>query len=65
MFLGYVSNNKINGPAAYIQGNVDFYKGQFREDLRHGPGTLWFTNGEKYTGTFENNKKDGPGVYRW
>jgi len=38
------------------------YRGQWREDKKHGHGVLFFRNGGVYVGQWENNQKHGLGV---
>ncbi|KRX10097.1 Protein kinase-like domain [Pseudocohnilembus persalinus] len=39
------------------------YLGHFENDLKHGQGTLYFTNGEFFQGQFYHNKIDGNGIF--
>ena len=39
--------------------------GEFKENNRHGKGTLQLRNGENYTGDWVHDKKAGEGVYIW
>jgi hypothetical protein len=49
--------------------NGDTYTGQFKNNLRHGQGTLYINDlnseyyGVTYTGEWKNNKIHGPGTY--
>ena len=38
------------------------YIGEFKDDLRHGKGTLSFDDGEKYVGGFKKGLEHGKGT---
>lgn len=39
------------------------YKGQWRDDMRNGLGTYYFTTGERMTGNYTDNKENGDFAY--
>lgn len=39
------------------------YEGQFKNDTRHGKGTLTFTNGDRFVGNFKYGIVEGEGIY--
>jgi hypothetical protein len=48
-----------------LANNWVSYDGEFQNGLRHGPGTLVLTNGERFVGSWENGLVNGDGeVYR-
>ncbi len=47
----------------YYPGGAVRYKGIFRDDLRSGEGTYYFTNGDKFVGFFLHNVPEGKGSY--
>jgi hypothetical protein len=38
------------------------YKGELKDGVRHGAGTLEWINGDKYEGDFKDGFRDGEGV---
>jgi len=40
------------------------YEGYFENDMKHGQGTLFMTNGEYFRGTFENDLPNGQGQFK-
>lgn len=53
------------GTYVYSPGTHETYKqyrGQWREDKKHGYGVLFYRNGGVYVGQWENNQKHGLGV---
>jgi hypothetical protein len=50
-------------PKAYVirLANLDFYKGEWVNNLRHGQGMTMSLNGEKYMGYYKNDKRHGHG----
>jgi hypothetical protein len=47
----------------FYPGGMVRYKGEFKEDMRAGQGTYYFTNGDKYVGYFVGNVPQGKGTY--
>ena len=41
----------------------DKYEGEFLNGLKHGFGTLFFTNGERFKGQFLHDKSNGIGTF--
>lgn len=39
------------------------YVGMFKDGMRHGEGSLWYSSGARYEGQWEDDKKQGHGVY--
>jgi hypothetical protein len=45
-------------------GHVKVYKGQYRDDKKHGYGEMsWSEDGRKYAGQWANGKQHGHGTY--
>mmetsp|Transcript_65407 Transcript_65407/g.175478 ORF Transcript_65407/g.175478 Transcript_65407/m.175478 type:complete len:93 (+) Transcript_65407:779-1057(+) len=38
------------------------YEGEFKDDRRHGKGTMTYVNGSKYEGSWQAGKKYGQGT---
>ncbi|WP_373514457.1 hypothetical protein [Persicitalea sp.] len=63
-YEGHFQNGRKHGfGVQYYPGGAVRYKGIFRDDLRSGEGTYYFTNGDKYVGFFLKNVPDGKGTY--
>ena len=43
----------------------DRYEGEWKQCLRHGNGTDFFSNGDVYVGQYCNGKPEGFGQYKW
>jgi hypothetical protein len=41
----------------------DYYQGEFKNGLKHGFGTYFFSNGDKYIGNYQYGKREGKGTY--
>ena len=53
-----------------IQYNIyrsdgDFYKGEWKDDMRHGKGHFFAAKGSSYQGDYVKNKCTGHGKYIW
>ena len=44
-----------------MNGNV--YKGEWKDDMADGDGTLSYSNGDLYEGLWKNNLRDGQGNF--
>ena len=54
----------IEGKGKYIWEDGDYYIGEFKDGLKNGKGTSYYSNGKiKYEGNFLNNKFEGKGKY--
>jgi hypothetical protein len=47
----------------YTYDDWSTYVGGFKDDKRHGQGTMVYPDGQKYAGGFKSDRRDGPGVY--
>ena len=45
----------------FIDANGDSYIGDWKNNMKHGKGKIFFANGDKYEGDFSFNKMDGLG----
>ena len=74
---GYMFNNEesyngeivadyFEGKGRYLYKECECYIGQFRQNLRHGKGTIYYSNDKiLYRGNFVNDKFEGEGQYFW
>ena len=59
---GDMVNGKAEGNGKYIYENGEYYIGQFKNDLKHGKGIIFYENGNiKYDGEFINDNYKGNG----
>lgn len=64
-YLGEVENGKANGGGVGIWSTGSLYKGDWKDNRRHGKGTIESQNGERYEGNWINGKREGEGKYYW
>lgn len=64
-YLGEVANGQANGGGIGIWTTGSVYRGDWRNNLRHGQGNFQWADGEKYIGAYVNGKREGMGVYLW
>jgi hypothetical protein len=48
---------------AYTYDDWSKYVGEFKDDKRHGQGTMIYPDGQQYSGGFKKHRRDGAGVY--
>ena len=65
-FCGYIIFYYINdyrdGYGKEIFENGEYYIGEYKNNLRHGKGTDYYSNGNiNYEGEYSNGKKEGNG----
>ena len=65
-FEGDILEGKANGKG--VEKNTGLfglgnYKGDFKNNLRHGKGTFTFYDGSKYIGEWKGDYRDGKGTY--
>ncbi|WP_457798205.1 MORN repeat-containing protein [Methylocystis sp. S23] len=48
---------------SYIYDDWSKYVGAFKDDKRHGQGTMVYPDGQRYTGGFVADRREGAGVY--
>ena len=51
------------GASGCQQKNGNEYKGQFKDNLRHGYGIFKWSNGDSYIGEYQYNERQGEGTY--
>ena len=56
------SESSAAGGNPYLQ-TFNRYKGEFKEGLRHGKGTFFYSTGAMYTGDWNKNLKEGEGTF--
>lgn len=59
----FQSGKKHGFGVQFYSGGAVRYKGLFRDDLRSGEGTYYFSNGDKFVGFFQHNVPEGKGTY--
>lgn len=65
-FLGQLSDGRANGTGTGIwQKSGGVYKGDWKDNQRHGNGIYTWADGEKYEGTFTHDRREGRGIYMW
>lgn len=64
-YLGEVQDGKANGAGVGIWPTGSIYRGFWKNNRRHGEGTIESHNGEKYEGQWTEGKREGEGVYYW
>ena len=67
-YVGDFKNDMYNGQGKYTCSENSScvckdYIGDFRDNHRHGYGTLQYKNGDKYQGQFIDHKRHGFAVY--
>jgi len=58
-----ISGDCLNGYGKYISTDDIIYKGEWRDGMCHGLGTMSFPDGSKYVGGWKVNEKHGLGTY--
>lgn len=63
----FEGGDKRHGFGTYVYSSINHesysqYKGQWREDTKHGFGMLFYRNGGVFVGQWDNNMKHGLGV---
>jgi hypothetical protein len=62
-YLGEISiDSAAQGYGIGIHSNGNYYKGDWKNNMRHGFGTLQFKNGDIYQGDFAFDKREGEGT---
>jgi hypothetical protein len=61
----YNSNNGAPGSPGFQYHNGDFYKGQWKDKMRHGNGVFHSVNGDIYAGEWYNDVESGHGILKY
>lgn len=61
-FTGTFSKDLINGTGEFTSSKFN-YKGEYKDNKKHGFGEFVWANGARYTGHFRNGKREGYGEY--
>lgn len=65
-YYGQSVNERANGKGVGIfWESGSLYKGEWKDNLRHGRGIFQWKDGELYEGEFRNDRREGYGIYRW
>ena len=60
VYYGMFEKNRREGYGLYASDS-GIYNGEWKNDLKHGQGTMLYPNNDLYKGGFKNGKKHGPG----
>ena len=60
---GIKATSTPNGPRTTHLQVCNRYIGAFKNGVRHGEGTFFFSNGAVYNGIYDGNRKQGHGTY--
>jgi hypothetical protein len=65
-YVGETKNGKANGQGTGVwEKSGGVYKGEWKDNIRHGSGEYTWSDGERYTGEWNNDLKEGKGHYFW
>ena len=65
-YRGEIISDYFEGKGMYIYKDDKYYIGKFKQNLRHGNGTLYYPSGKiLYRGNFVNDKFEREGQYFW
>lgn len=66
VYFGQWVDSSMCGSGTFIYAvENDVYKGEFKDDKKHGQGKYEFSNGNFYEGSFAVDKRHGRGRYSW
>ena len=49
----------------FVKDDFIEYEGEFKDDMKHGQGTQFYSNGEKHEGEWKDGMKNGQGTYTY
>ncbi len=64
VYRGAMRGAQVHGKGEYSSRTLK-YQGEFKDGLKHGTGTLVWTNGDRYEGEFAQDKPDGRGKWQF
>ncbi len=65
-YLGEVKDEMANGGGIGIWTSTgSIYRGEWKDNLRHGKGSFEWVGGERYEGEFIEDIREGQGTYYW
>lgn len=64
-YTGKTFNGKANGYGVGVFETGSVYKGQWKDNYRHGKGNFTWSDKEFYEGEFVKGKRHGYGEYHW
>jgi hypothetical protein len=62
-FAPFVSELSASSANSSAGQNTRIYKGEFQDNVRHGFGVAYYSEGSKYFGRYEHNLMSGVGIY--
>ncbi len=62
VYVGAVRGLQLHGKGQYKSKSFQ-YEGEFKEGLKHGPGSYVWENGDRYEGDFAEDRPSGRGKY--
>jgi hypothetical protein len=66
VYFGDWKDSSMSGKGTFFYAvENDVYRGEFRDDKKHGTGRYEFANGNFYEGQFAIDKRHGTGKYSW
>lgn len=63
VFVAQLVACRGGGIGIWTTGSV--YRGEWRNNLRHGKGSFQWKDGERYGGNYVDGKREGEGTYYW
>lgn len=65
-YYGQSINDYANGKGVGLfWESGSLYKGDWKDNMRHGRGIFQWKDGERYEGEYRNDRREGYGVYHW
>lgn len=65
-YIGEIVDSMANGIGTGVwERSGGVYKGEWKDNQRHGKGVYTWKDGERYEGAFENDQRTGFGSYNW
>ena len=64
VYVGALRGLRLHGKGQYTSQAFK-YEGEFKDGLKHGPGTYVWENGDRYEGDFSEDRPNGRGKYQF